>query len=100
MSKTVTEINRLNKEVNKFQEEMKTTLAIKAAKGKSGWDTLSSLELYKLIMAKAQEITVVQYESTQKVDRGEGVPFEEKMQLPVDMANLSMFYRIALEEGR
>lgn len=86
MSKTVTEINRLNKAVNEFQEEMKTVLAEKAARGKTGWDTMSSDSLFSLLKRKINMEGTTTIELMQKES--------------IDIANLAMFYRIALQEGR
>lgn len=100
MSKIVTEINKLNKAVNSFQEEMKSTLALKTAQGKTGWNEFDSGKILNLILDKYEEMKNVQYESQQRKDEGIVFKDEYKLQLSIDMANLSMFYRIALQEGR
>jgi hypothetical protein len=82
MSKTVFEINNLNKAVNDFSEEMKARLAEQAARGKRGWDTDDVQTLTTLLVSKFNE----------------GKTRDSNWLL--DIANYSMFVHKAIEEGR
>lgn len=92
-----TEINRLNSAVNEFKEEMKEVLSENAAEGKRGWDQATPKDLFRHIEDKMKELKIWHI-NCQEDPSPEA--YEQAVRVSVDLANLSMMYRIALKEGR
>lgn len=90
---TTTEINRLNKAVNDFSEQMKGILNYHAAVGKRGWDDEPAYVFLELIDKKITEINIL--EELKSVEK-----MEKARRLAVDLANLSMFLYESLKEEK